>query len=75
MKLNDADLVGFPFQIRIGPKKLKEGKKKIGTREMGAAIVAASVWSMWRRCRLCRSGMSPAMWNEKICRLPVRVSL
>ncbi|QQS49095.1 MAG: proline--tRNA ligase [Acidobacteriota bacterium] len=25
VKLNDADLVGFPFQIRIGPKKLKEG--------------------------------------------------
>jgi len=24
--LNDADLVGFPFQIRVGPKKLKEGK-------------------------------------------------
>jgi prolyl-tRNA synthetase len=26
VKLNDADLVGFPYQIRIGPKKLKEGK-------------------------------------------------
>jgi len=26
VKLNDADLVGFPFQLRIGPKKLKEGK-------------------------------------------------
>ncbi len=26
VKLNDADLVGIPFQIRIGPKKLKEGK-------------------------------------------------
>ncbi len=26
VKLNDADLVGFPFQIRVGPKKLKEGK-------------------------------------------------
>ncbi|MEO6725791.1 MAG: proline--tRNA ligase [Blastocatellia bacterium] len=26
VKLNDADLVGFPFQIRIGTKKLKEGK-------------------------------------------------
>lgn len=26
VKLNDADLVGFPFQIRIGPKKLKEGR-------------------------------------------------
>jgi prolyl-tRNA synthetase len=26
VKLNDADLVGIPFQIRVGPKKLKEGK-------------------------------------------------
>src|SRR5262249_36862667 len=26
VKLNDADLVGLPFQIRVGPKKLKEGK-------------------------------------------------
>ncbi len=26
VKLNDADLIGVPFQIRIGPKKLKEGK-------------------------------------------------
>ena len=26
VKLNDADLIGLPFQIRIGPRKLKEGK-------------------------------------------------
>jgi prolyl-tRNA synthetase len=26
VKLNDADLIGIPFQLRIGPKKLKEGK-------------------------------------------------
>jgi prolyl-tRNA synthetase len=26
VKLTDADLVGFPFQIRIGQKKMKEGK-------------------------------------------------
>jgi prolyl-tRNA synthetase len=26
VKLNDADLVGFPFQIRVGAKKFKEGK-------------------------------------------------
>jgi prolyl-tRNA synthetase len=26
VKLNDADLIGIPFQIRVGPKKLKEGK-------------------------------------------------
>ncbi len=26
VKLNDADLIGMPFQLRIGPKKLQEGK-------------------------------------------------
>jgi prolyl-tRNA synthetase len=26
VKLADADLIGFPFQIRIGQKKMKEGK-------------------------------------------------
>lgn len=26
VKLNDADLIGIPFQIRIGPKRLREGK-------------------------------------------------
>lgn len=26
VKLNDADLIGMPFQIRIGPKKLKDGQ-------------------------------------------------
>jgi prolyl-tRNA synthetase len=26
VKLNDADLIGMPFQIRVGQKKLKEGK-------------------------------------------------
>jgi prolyl-tRNA synthetase len=26
VKLTDADLVGFPFQIRIGQRKMKEGK-------------------------------------------------
>jgi prolyl-tRNA synthetase len=29
VKLNDADLVGFPFQVRIGPKKMKEGKVEL----------------------------------------------
>ena len=29
VKLNDADLIGIPFQIRIGPKKLKEGKVEL----------------------------------------------
>ena len=29
VKLNDADLIGIPFQMRIGPKKLKEGKVEL----------------------------------------------
>jgi prolyl-tRNA synthetase len=32
VKLNDADLIGVPFQIRVGPKKLKEGKVELYTR-------------------------------------------
>ncbi|MCI0336510.1 MAG: proline--tRNA ligase [Acidobacteria bacterium] len=32
VKLNDADLVGIPFQMRIGQKKLKEGKVEFYTR-------------------------------------------
>jgi prolyl-tRNA synthetase len=32
VKLNDADLVGMPYQIRIGPKKLKEGKAEFYNR-------------------------------------------
>lgn len=50
VKLNDADLVGFPFQIRIGPKKLKEGKVEFYDRatrqaedvEIGQAVEIAS---------------------------------
>ena len=37
VKLNDADLVGFPFQIRIGPKKLKEGKVEFYDRAIRAS--------------------------------------
>jgi prolyl-tRNA synthetase len=37
VKLNDADLVGFPFQIRIGPKKLKEGKVELYDRATRAS--------------------------------------
>ena len=32
VKLNDADLVGFPFRITIGEKKLKEGMVEFHTR-------------------------------------------
>ncbi|MCG3163187.1 MAG: Proline--tRNA ligase [Acidobacteria bacterium] len=34
VKLNDADLVGFPFQIRVGAKKLKEGKVEFYDRSL-----------------------------------------
>ncbi len=37
VKLNDADLVGFPFQIRIGPKKLNEGKVEFYNRATRAS--------------------------------------
>ncbi len=37
VKLNDADLIGMPFQIRIGPKKLKEGQVEFYDRATRAA--------------------------------------
>src|SRR5262249_24140088 len=46
VKLNDADLVGLPFQIRIGPKKLKEGKVAFydrATRQSEDVVVDAVV--------------------------------
>ena len=46
VKLNDADLVGFPFQIRVGPKKLKEGKVEFydrATRQADDVDVASVV--------------------------------
>ncbi len=46
VKLNDADLVGFPFQIRIGPKKLKEGKIEFydrATRQAEEVAIGAAV--------------------------------
>lgn len=42
VKLNDADLVGFPFQIRIGPKKLKEGKVEFYDRATRQAAEVAA---------------------------------
>src|SRR3954452_22040242 len=34
------------------------------------AVSEAKLWSITSRWRLCRSGMSPGMWNENIWRLP-----
>jgi prolyl-tRNA synthetase len=41
VKLNDADLVGFPLQIRIGPKKLKEGKVELYDRATKESVDVA----------------------------------
>lgn len=50
VKLNDADLVGFPFQLRIGPKKLKEGKVEFYDRakKMSEDIVLESAMEVAR---------------------------
>jgi prolyl-tRNA synthetase len=45
VKLNDADLVGFPFRLTIGAKKLKEGRVELydrATRQLVDLEVAAS---------------------------------
>jgi prolyl-tRNA synthetase len=52
VKLNDADLVGFPFQLRIGPKKLKEGKVEFydrATRQAEDVAVDAAVEVAYQR--------------------------
>ncbi|MGE0887555.1 MAG: proline--tRNA ligase [Blastocatellales bacterium] len=56
VKLNDADLVGFPFQLRIGPKKLKEGKVEFYDRakKMSEDIVLESAMEVARN-RIARA--------------------
>jgi prolyl-tRNA synthetase len=52
VKLNDADLVGFPFRLTIGQKKLKEGKVELydrATRQAEDVVVDAVVESACRR--------------------------
>ena len=35
MKFKDAELVGIPLRITVGPKGLKEGKAELVTRRSG----------------------------------------
>ncbi|NPV92010.1 MAG: proline--tRNA ligase [Firmicutes bacterium] len=35
VKFKDADLIGFPFRVTIGPKTLKEGKAEVKDRRTG----------------------------------------
>lgn len=41
VKLNDADLVGIPLRVTVGPRKLKDGKVEIVERKSGAMTEAA----------------------------------
>lgn len=45
VKFNDADLVGFPLRVILGPKNLKNGKVEIKIRKTGEIVLvdAASV--------------------------------
>ncbi len=38
VKFNDADLIGFPIRITVGPRSLKEGKVEIRLRQSGKEI-------------------------------------
>lgn len=51
VKLNDADLAGFPFQIRVGAKKLKEGKVEFYDRSLKTSedVDATAVAELARR--------------------------
>jgi prolyl-tRNA synthetase len=43
VKFKDADLIGMPYRVTIGPKRLAEGKMEIKTRRSGEiAILAVS---------------------------------
>ncbi|MFB3924951.1 MAG: proline--tRNA ligase [Syntrophales bacterium] len=39
VKFNDADLIGIPFRVTVGPKKLAEGKVEIKIRRTGEVRV------------------------------------
>jgi prolyl-tRNA synthetase len=39
VKFKDADLLGIPYRITIGPKKLAEGKVEIKSRRSGEVTV------------------------------------
>ena len=35
VKFKDADLIGFPYHVIVGPKGLKEGKLELKSRKTG----------------------------------------
>ncbi len=39
VKFNDADLIGIPLRVTIGPKRLAEGKVEIKTRKTGDVMI------------------------------------
>jgi len=38
VKFKDADLIGIPYRVTVGPKRLAEGKMEIKTRRSGEVI-------------------------------------
>jgi len=38
VKFKDADLIGVPVRITVGPKKLKEGKVELRSRATGETL-------------------------------------
>lgn len=39
VKFKDADLIGFPFRVTVGPRALAEGKVEVGVRDSGDTIL------------------------------------
>jgi prolyl-tRNA synthetase len=39
VKFKDADLIGIPFRVTVGPKRLAEGKMEIKIRKTGEIVV------------------------------------
>src|SRR3954452_7063780 len=52
-----------------GPHRLVRDERHLARDDRAQAVVHDVDW------RLCRSGMSPGIWNEKICRLPPSMTL
>ena len=38
VKFKDADLIGIPYRVTVGPRRLAEGKMEIKTRRSGEVI-------------------------------------
>ena len=57
VKFKDADLIGIPFRITVGPKKLAEGKVEIKSRRSGEVVTCRSPRSRRLSCLRIREGM------------------